>query len=109
MNEDEAQQPMHVPPSRGEYDRYLDWLREQEEAGLIRLGRMPDRLTVVEAANFLRVAEHHIWDAIARGQVAAVTEHGVVRVDTETLFDDLGIARRGALAQTTGERPGVRR
>lgn len=109
MQDDEAQRPMHAPPSRSEYDRYLEWLREQEEAGLRWLGRMPSRLTVPEAAEFLRMAEQEIWDAIGCGDVAAVTEDGAVRVDTATLFDDLGISRRGVPGTPTQGRPGARR
>lgn len=107
MNHDEGQRPLHTPPSRDEYDRYLDWLREQEETGLRRLGRMPCQLTIPEAADFLRVSEQDIWDAIRGGDVAAVKPDGVVRVDTATLFDELGIARSAEPRTQPQEQSGI--
>lgn len=101
--DEEGVRPMAAPASWDEYERYRAWLRDQEQAGLDRLTRMPERLSVTDAASFLRVPLRDIMQAIRAGDVAVVMAGNEPYVATATLFDDLGIRRpRGAQDEGSG-------
>jgi excisionase family DNA binding protein len=63
------------------------------------LGRLPEVLTVREAAAILRVGRNQLYQAVACGQLHAVRIGRSIRIPTQALLDLLGhdspLATRG--------------
>jgi excisionase family DNA binding protein len=54
------------------------------------LGRLPEVLTVREAAAILRVGRNQLYQAVASGQLPAVRIGRSIRIPTQALLDLLG-------------------
>jgi excisionase family DNA binding protein len=54
------------------------------------LARLPEVLTVREAAAILRIGRNQLYQAVARGQLPAIRIGRSIRIPTQALLDLLG-------------------
>lgn len=78
------------PASWQEYEEYERWLAK-DAARRLALRKMPQHLSVLAAAEFLRLPVADVHRAIEGGELAAVTVAGERYVITRVLLEELGL------------------